>query len=440
MIRKNKKAFIGLTVAIVAILVVGGLTSCSSSVGLLDGLGGAESTTFTSNGMNFEYDTSASSRVLLIMCDPSGESELTIWGDKDSTGQISAVTSISGKAEDLSGFSALLANDTPYLIWLPGTEIEITNNGDGTYTMEIGPRVGAAARTATSEMTFAAELFDRARIVGDALFDDCVDRDCSPRVKRDLRILYDLLHVQRFLDHLFDTECIEAEEQFAGDCFELLTVVDLLGAAMNGIVADNMDLPADVRALCFNLSGNCDNGGAGGDGGGSTTPQVSISGASQVCAGEASTYSAQLSGTSTQVLYYWSIVTGSGNISTSSGQSTSVTSPTAGTVRLDVEARSTATGLEVATDSVTITVSSTGDCAGLPTTCEGVFAEIDELEDMISVEEYGTPEYNDLYCDWAEMMIHGLQLGCSTVSGGAAGTVEQRIAYWQSERERIGCD
>ena len=442
MMRKTGMTAAGLIVT--ATLVIVALLSCSpgTGIGLFGGSGGTtETTSFTSNGLNFEYDTDASTRTLLTMTDPSGESELTVWGDKDSTGQISAVTSVSGGAEGLSGFSALFANDVPYLIWLPGTEIDVTNNGDGTYTLEIAPRVGAAARTETTQMTFAAELFSRSRVVGDAM-DNChASLGCSSRAKRDLTLLFDLIYLQRVANYVFDHDCIEAEEQDADDCFELLALVDLLGDAMQGIVAGNSGLPADVRALCFDLSGNCDNGDEGGDGGGSTTPQVTISGGSTVCAGAASTYTAQLTGTSAQVLYYWSIVTGSGNISTSTGQSTSVTYPVAGTVQLGVEVRSTATGLAVATDSMTVTVSNTGSCAsGLPTTCDEITLALNELADLYYAEQSGTPASDAAYCNFIEMRLHSLRSGCVDMSDNPYGTVEQLIDHWESEQQRVGCD
>jgi hypothetical protein len=350
--------------------VILGLGGCGSDIGPPGDLGGGTGNTtvdasneFTSNGLNYRYDSSSSS-VGLTISDPSDGSELSFSGSKNASGLLTSITRLSGSTSDVSAFSALFADGLCYRISLPSAEIEIVDNGDGTLTLTVRtPSSVRAARTTISEVTFETANAYRMRVVDKVLHDDCKTKDCSWEVRQTLRVLEAGIKMQTLLNALFELECIEADTQDAGFCFELLGIIDTIGVMMDGLVAADDDLPDRVRALCFNLSANCKEEDAADllDDGGSAS--VSITGATTICVDDARTYAAEVSGYSGQVIYYWAVTVGSGSLSATTGQSTKLTASAAGTLTLYVEARSTQTGNAVASNSVRVSASNTGECA-----------------------------------------------------------------------------
>jgi len=358
---------------LLVLLIPASLTLPGCSPNALDDLGGIGTDgVIAENGLRVDMGDGSSNTVGAIQ-NPDGGLSLTLFGDHSEDGELLKLTSLSGESEEGFRFSAIISNDIPSLINMAFGQF-LLQESTGDALVYAFANLGASSQFVPG-MEF--NILDFA--VNDSTVgmirdrkEDCEGSNlrCPRQVKRDLSVILTLAKFHRVLDAAFDYRCIETDILQGADCFELLAITDTIGQAIDGIISANPDLPASIRALCFNLSGECDPNNQ------ERPTSLQISGATEICVGEAADYTILAApDAGPEPLYFWTVDEGQAQLNGDSGYSSrTVTATAAGQITLFVEARDRITAKEIGSGALTIrvrdcnndsTTDSTGDLSDL---------------------------------------------------------------------------
>lgn len=208
------------------------------------------------------YDDDLTSATIATITDTASGSSLTVTGTKEANGELKEITGLSGSAGQTQ-FAAYFEGDVPTHANLPRMAIECAQTGESSYLIGVAfsaPPPGARA-DGTAEYELDTQFVPGLKTI-EAARNHCEDyRNCSWRVYRDLQVLRNLAYYQVIFNYIFDQGCMLSSDYNDDECRSLLAVVGLFGQAMDGMIQADPDLPADVRAACWDVNAAC----AGGD-------------------------------------------------------------------------------------------------------------------------------------------------------------------------------
>ncbi|MBU0616381.1 MAG: hypothetical protein KKI02_01555 [Planctomycetes bacterium] len=344
---------------VVAVTVLWAVGCNSQLTGTLANLPGQSGGSSVLLSLNDDPDSST----VATITDSASSMALIVTGEKDADGTASKLTSISGTMIDGANFEATFAEGTPAGLIIGDLRMDISQVDDTTFeATEVD--ADSAKIVASLRYTISIDHYDALTTLyyGPSL---CEQIQCSVETRRTLSLITHFAVIQAIGDSLFNERCLDTDEYDADECLALLAFVGTLGDAIDGMIAGTPDLPAEVRAMCFGLSEDCDMlvyaplspDFTDSDEDDETPPdvQVQISGPTELQANAEGTYTASATGATVE--FTWDLLGTAGSlVSTTATGATVRAGSVSGTLSLVAEARDPTTDSILETASYTISV------------------------------------------------------------------------------------